>query len=503
MPEKILTTEYSEEMQKSYMNYSMSVITARAIPDARDGLKPVQRRVLYDMSQLHLDHDKPHRKSARIVGDTMGKYHPHGDSSIYDTLVVLSQEFKKGMPLVDGHGNFGSIVGYGAAAMRYSEASLETFAEDDYLKYLDKTVNFVPNYDETEREPEVLPVRVPNLLINGAEGIAVGMSTSIPPHNLGEVIDGVMAYIDNPQITTGELMAYMPGPDFPTGGIIANKSELPQIYETGTGKIKLRGRFEVELGKRKADKDKLVITEIPYTMIGAGINKFLTDVADLVESKKLSDVVDISNQSNKEGIRIVLELRKDADIDRIKNMLYKKTKLEDTFGVNMLAIVGGRPETLNLRGILKNFMDFQYENTEKKYRVLLSKEQEKKEVQEGLIAACDCIDLIIAVLRGAQSLKDAKACLMTGDISKIRFRMPGFEEDAKKLHFTERQASAILEMRLYKLIGLEILALEKEHKATLARIKEYEKILGSRAHMDAVIKEDLAAIRKEFANRQK
>ena len=499
MPEKILTTEYSEEMQKSYMNYSMSVITARAIPDARDGLKPVQRRVLYDMSQLHLDHDKPHRKSARIVGDTMGKYHPHGDSSIYDTLVVLSQEFKKGMPLVDGHGNFGSIEGDGAAAMRYTEARLEKFAEEVYLKDLDKTVNFVPNYDETEREPEVLPVRVPNLLINGAEGIAVGMSTSIPPHNLGEVIDGVMAYIDNPQITTGELMAYMPGPDFPTGGIIANKSELPQIYETGTGKIKLRGRFEVELGKRKADKDKLVITEIPYTMIGAGINKFLTDVADLVESKKLSDVVDISNQSNKEGIRIVLELRKDADIDRIKNMLYKKTKLEDTFGVNMLAIVGGRPETLNLRGILKNFMDFQYENTEKKYRVLLSKEQEKKEVQEGLIAACDCIDLIIAVLRGAQSLKDAKACLMTGDISKIRFRMLGFEEDAKKLHFTERQASAILEMRLYKLIGLEILALEKEHKATLARIKEYEKILGSRAHMDAVIKEDLAAIRKEFA----
>ena len=263
MAEKILTTEYSEEMQKSYLNYSMSVITARAIPDARDGLKPVQRRVLYDMSQLHLDHDKPHRKSARIVGDTMGKYHPHGDSSIYDTLVVLSQEFKKGMPLVDGHGNFGSIEGDGAAAMRYTEARLEKFAEEVYLKDLDKTVNFVPNYDETEREPEVLPVRVPNLLINGAEGIAVGMSTSIPPHNLGEVADGVIAYIDNPQITVKELMEYMPGPDFPTGGIIANKSELPQIYETGTGKIKLRGRFDVELGKRKADKDKLVITEIP------------------------------------------------------------------------------------------------------------------------------------------------------------------------------------------------------------------------------------------------
>lgn len=499
MAEKILRTEYSEEMQRSYMNYSMSVITARAIPDARDGLKPVQRRVLYDMSQLRLDYDKPHRKSARIVGDTMGKYHPHGDSSIYDTLVVMSQEFKKGMALVDGHGNFGSIEGDGAAAMRYTEARLEKFAQEVYLKDLDKTVNFVPNYDETEKEPEVLPVRVPNLLVNGAEGIAVGMSTSIPPHNLGEVIDAVTAYIDNPAITAAELMEHMPGPDFPTGGIIASKSDLPEIYESGTGKIKLRGRFEVELGKRKADKDKLVITEIPYTMIGAGINKFLVDVADLVESKKLTDVVDISNQSNKDGIRIVLELRKDADIDRIKNILYKKTKLEDTFGINMLAIADGRPETLNLKGILRNFLEFQYQNTERKYNVLLEKELEKKEIQEGLISACDCIDLIIAILRGSKSLKDAKACLVSGDVSNIHFRMPGFEEEAKKLHFTERQASAILEMRLYKLIGLEILALEKEHKETLKRIESYKKILGSRGVMNRVIKDDLAAIRKEFA----
>ena len=383
--------------------------------------------------------------------------------------------------------------------MRYTEARLEKFAQEVYLKDLDKTVNFVPNYDETEKEPEVLPVRVPNLLVNGAEGIAVGMSTSIPPHNLGEVIDAVTAYIDNPAITAAELMEHMPGPDFPTGGIIANKSDLPEIYESGTGKIKLRGRFEVELGKRKADKDKLVITEIPYTMIGAGINKFLVDVADLVESKKLTDVVDISNQSNKDGIRIVLELRKDADIDRIKNILYKKTKLEDTFGINMLAIADGRPETLNLKGILRNFLEFQYQNTERKYNVLLEKELEKKEIQEGLISACDCIDLIIAILRGSKSLKDAKACLVSGDVSNIHFRMPGFEEEAKKLHFTERQASAILEMRLYKLIGLEILALEKEHKETLKRIESYKKILGSRGVMNRVIKEDLAAIRKEFA----
>ena len=499
MAEKIIKTEYSEEMQKSYVNYSMSVITARAIPDARDGLKPVQRRVLYDMSELRLNHDKPHRKSARIVGDTMGKYHPHGDSSIYETLVVMSQVFKKGMPLVNGHGNFGSIEGDGAAAMRYTEARLEKFAEEVYLKDLDKTVDFVPNYDETEKEPEVLPVRVPNLLINGAEGIAVGMSTSIPPHNLGEVIDAVQAYIDNPEISTRELMEYMPGPDFPTGGIIANKSGLPEIYETGSGKIKLRGKIEVELGKRKADKDKLVITEIPYTMIGAGINKFLVDVADLVESKKLTDVVDISNQSNKEGIRIVLELKKDADVERIRNILYKKTKLEDTYGVNMLAIVNGRPETLTLKGILKNYLDFQYQNATRKYHALLDKELEKKEIREGLIKACDIIDLIIAVLRGSKNLKDAKACLMTGDTTNIKFRVKGFEEDAKQLNFTEKQATAILEMRLYKLIGLEILALQKEYKETLAKIAEYERILGSRKAMDEVIKSDLAAIKEEFA----
>ena len=499
MAEKIITTEYSEEMQRSYMNYSMSVITARAIPDARDGLKPVQRRVLYDMSELRLGSDKPHRKSARIVGDTMGKYHPHGDSSIYETLVVMSQVFKKGMPLVNGHGNFGSIEGDGAAAMRYTEARLEKFAEEVYLKDLDKTVPFVPNYDETEKEPEVLPVRVPNLLINGAEGIAVGMSTSIPPHNLGEVVDTVMAYIDNPECTTKELLDILHGPDFPTGGIIANKSDLLNIYETGSGRIKLRAKLEVELGKRRVDKDKLIISEIPYTMIGAGINKCLVDIADLVESKKLTDVVDISNQSNKEGIRIVLELKKDADIEKIKNILYKKTKLEDTFGVNMLAIAGGRPETLTLKGILKNYLDFQYENNTRKYNVLLEKELEKKEIREGLIKACDVIDLIIAILRGSKNLKDAKACLMEGDISNIHFKTPGFDEDARKLRFTEKQASAILEMRLYKLIGLEILALEKEYKETLRKIKEYEKILSSKLTMDNVIKKDLEEIKAEFA----
>lgn len=503
MAEKILRTEYSEEMQKSYLDYSMSVITARAIPDARDGLKPVQRRVLYDMSELHLNYDKPHRKSARIVGDTMGKYHPHGDSSIYETLVVMSQDFKKGMALVDGHGNFGSIEGDGAAAMRYTEARLKKFAEEVYLKDLDKTVDFVPNYDETEKEPEVLPVRVPNLLINGAEGIAVGMSTSIPPHNLCEVIDAVKAYIDNRLLTVQDLMEYMPGPDFPTGGIISNKSEMVSIYESGVGKIRLRGKIEVELGRRKTDRDKLVITEIPYTMIGAGINKFLVDVAELVESRKLPDVVDISNQSSKEGIRIVLELKKDADVNRIKNILYKKTKLEDTYGVNMLAIDEGRPETMNLKQIFNTFLEFQYRNLTRKYNVLLNRELEKKEVQEGLIEACDVIDLIIAVLRGSKNMKDAKDCLMTGNTANIKFRSPGVEEDAKNFHFTERQATAILEMRLYKLIGLEVIALQKAYKETLKKIREYRHILSSQKNMDLVIKEDLDAIKAEFGEPRK
>ena len=499
MAEKILRTEYSEEMQKSYLDYSMSVITARAIPDARDGLKPVQRRVLYDMSELRIFSDRPHRKSARIVGDTMGKYHPHGDSSIYETLVALSQDFKKGMALIDGHGNFGSIEGDGAAAMRYTEAKLAKFTEEVYLKDLDKTVEFVSNYDETEKEPQVLPVRVPNLLINGAEGIAVGMSTSIPTHNLAEVCDACIAYIKNRDIDTKKLLDILHGPDFPTGGIIANKKDLLEIYNTGNGKLKLRGKIEVELGRRKSDKDKLIVSEIPYTMIGSGINKFLVDVANLVENKKLSDVVDISNQSDKNGTRIVLELKKDADIEKIKNILYKKTKLEDTLGVNMLAIVDGRPEILSLRDILKNYIEFQYEITTKKYNILLNKELEKKEIQEGLIKAVDVIDLIIAILRGSKNLAQAKKCLTSGDTTGITFKVKSLGKDAKKLSFTEKQAQAILDMRLYKLIGLEIEALLKDNETTLKNIAEYENILKNHKNMDKLFIKDLEKIKKEFA----
>ncbi|MGN0317353.1 MAG: DNA topoisomerase (ATP-hydrolyzing) subunit A [Lachnospira sp.] len=499
MAEQIIKTEYSELMQKSYIDYSMSVITARALPDARDGLKPVQRRVLYAMDQLGLNYDKPHRKSARIVGDTMGKFHPHGDSSIYETLVVLSQDFKKGMALVDGHGNFGSIEGDGAAAMRYTEAKLKKFTQDVYLADLDKdVVDFVPNFDETEKEPEVLPVRVPNLLVNGADGIAVGMTTNIPPHNLSEVIDAVCAYMDNEDITTQELMQHCIGPDFPTGGRVVNKSDLESIYETGTGKIKVRGKVEFEPGKTRSDRDKLVITEIPYTMIGANIGKFISDVVDLIESKKASDVVDISNESSKEGIRIVLELKKNADVKNLENLLYKKTKLEDTFGVNMLAIVDGRPETLGLKDIIRHHINFQYELATRKYNTLLKKELDNKEIKEGLIRACDIIDLIIEILRGSTNLKMAKDCLINGNTEGIRFKSEASKASASKLNFSERQAAAILEMRLYKLIGLEILQLQKEYEECLKKIARYEKILGNRKEMAKVIKEDLLNIKKEY-----
>ena len=495
---QIIRTEYSDVMKKSYIDYAMSVIVARALPDVRDGLKPVQRRTLYDMHELGIRWDKPYRKCARIVGDTMGKYHPHGDSSIYEALVVMAQDFKKGKILVDGHGNFGSIEGDGAAAMRYTEARLAKFTQDIFLADLDKDiVNFVPNFDETEKEPEVLPVRVPNLLVNGAEGIAVGMATSIPTHNLGEVIDAVIAYMKDNTLTTKQLMKYIKGPDFPTGGIVVNQDDLLSIYESGSGKIKIRGKVETE--DMKGGKKRLVITEIPYTMIGAGIGKFLNDVCNLVETKKTSDIVDISNQSSKEGIRIVIELKKGADVENLTNMLYKKTRLEDTFGVNMLAVADGRPETMGLKKIIEHHVDFQFELATRKYRTLLAKEQDKKEIQEGLIKACDVIDLIIEILRGSKNIKDAKACLTNGVTENIKFKSKISQKMAAMLRFTERQATAILEMRLYKLIGLEIEALQKEHEETLKKIARYEDILNHYESMSNVIIEELEQFRKEFA----
>ena len=502
MEEKIIKTEYSEVMQKSFIDYAMSVIIARALPDARDGLKPVQRRTLYDMHELGIRYDKPYRKSARIVGDTMGKYHPHGDSSIYEALVVMTQDFKKGLPLVDGHGNFGNIEGDGAAAMRYTEARLSQVTQEAFLSDLDKdVVDFMPNFDETEKEPTVLPAKFPNLLVNGSEGIAVGMATSIPPHNLAEVLDAVKAYMKDETISNEGLMKYIKGPDFPTGGIVINKDELKQIYETGVGKIKIRGKVDVEKGK--AGKTYVVISEIPYPMIGANIAKFLMDVAALSEQKKTMDIVDITNQSSKEGIRIVIELKKDADVDNFINMLYKKTRLEDTFGVNMLAIADGRPETMSLKQIIKCNVDFQYEVNTRKYNTLLQKEQEKKEIQEGLIKACNVIDLIIEILRGSKDRAMAKACLVEGKTDGIKFKFKESKIMASQLAFTEKQANAILEMRLYKLIGLELEALINEHEETMANIYRYEDILSRRDAMAQVIMNELDDIKKSYGRPRK
>ena len=500
--ENVIISEYSEIMQQNYIDYAMSVIVARALPDVRDGLKPVQRRTLYDMSELGIRHDRPYRKCARIVGDTMGKYHPHGDSSIYDALVVMAQGFKKELPLIDGHGNFGSIEGDGAAAMRYTEAKLQKITEEAFLADLDKnTVNFIPNFDETEKEPEVLPVKIPNFLINGSEGIAVGMATSTPPHNLAEVIEAEKAYIKNHDITTEQLMEIMPGPDFPTGGMVINKSELIDIYKSGAGKIKIRGKVVVE--PMKGGKKNLIITEIPYTMIGAGISKFMQDVAQLVETKKTSDITDISNQSDKEGIRIVIELKKDADAENIKNLLYKKTKLEDTFGVNMLAVCNGRPETMGLKQILASHVAFLYEVNTRKYTSLLSKERDRREIQEGLIKATDCIDTIIAVLRGSKKREQALHCLMTGDTSEITFKYEEARKEASELRFTEKQANAILDMRLYRLIGLEIDALNKEYNETLKKIAQYEDLLSNPSSMNKAIIKDLDRYKKEYAVERK
>ena len=502
MEDRIIKTEYSDVMQKSYIDYAMSVIVARALPDVRDGLKPVQRRVLYDMHELGIRSDRPYRKSARIVGDTMGKYHPHGDSSIYDALVVMTQEFKKGLPLVDGHGNFGNIEGDGAAAMRYTEARLQKITEEAFLADLDKdVVDFIPNFDETEKEPSVLPVKVPNLLINGSEGIAVGMATNIPPHNLGEVIDATKAYMKDNNISTRELMRYMKGPDFPTGGIVINKDELLDIYETGAGKIKIRGKVDIE--KAKGGKTNVVISEIPFTMIGMGITKFLQDVATLAETKKTMDIVDITNQSSKEGIRIVIELRRDADVQNFINMLYKKTRLEDTFGVNMLAISHGRPETLGLKAIIKECVDFQFQIATRKYNNLLAKELEKKEIQEGLIKACNVIDLVIEILRGSKDRAMAKACLVEGKTDGIKFKSNASKAMASQLLFTEKQANAILEMRLYKLIGLELQALIKDHEDTMANIFKYEDILDRRDSMAQVIMNELDEFKKKYGRERR
>lgn len=498
--ENIIQLDFSEEMKTSYRDYAMSVIVARALPDVRDGLKPVQRRILYAMKELGLSPDKPHRKSARIVGDTMGKYHPHGDSSIYDALVHMTEQYSLNAPLVDGHGNFGSIDGDGAAAMRYTEARLSTTAMT-LLDNLDKgLVDFMPNFDDSEKEPVVLPATLPNLLINGTTGIAVGMATNIPPHNPLEVIDAVIAYMDRPGISINKLMDYVPAPDFPTGGIIINASDMQEIYEKGEGRIRLRAKTELEKGE--AGRTNIVITEIPYTISGNKM-KLVENLAALAKDKVFDEIYDVRDESSKEGIRIVIEVKKGRDIENLLNGLYKKTQMEDTYGVNLLAIKpseagNGQPKVFNLKSMIEEFVLFQEDLYTKEYQFLLNKAKKRLEIVEGLMKATDVIDLIIEILRGSDSVKQAKNCLIGGVTEGIRFKSAASEKEAKTLNFTENQADAILAMQLSKLIGLEILKLHEENETLLKNIADYQKVLSDVKELYKVIKGRLREFKKQF-----
>ena len=498
--ENIIQLDFSEEMKTSYRDYAMSVIVARALPDVRDGLKPVQRRILYAMKELGLSPDKPHRKSARIVGDTMGKYHPHGDSSIYDALVHMTEDYSLNAPLVDGHGNFGSIDGDGAAAMRYTEARLSKPGMM-LLDNLDKgLVDFLPNFDDSEKEPAVLPATLPNLLINGTTGIAVGMATNIPPHNPTEVIDAVIAYMDRPGISIDKLMDYIPAPDFPTGGIIINASDMRDIYEKGEGKIRLRARTEIEKGD--AGRTNIVITEIPYTISGNKL-KLVESLAALAKDKVFDEIYDVRDESSKEGIRIVVEVKKGRDIDNLLNGLYKKSQMEDTYGVNLLAIRPtengtGQPKVFNLKSLIEEFVLFQEDLYTREYQFLLEKAKKRLEIVEGLMKATDVIDLIIEILRGSSSVKQAKTCLIEGITEGIKFKSKASEKEAATLSFTENQADAILAMQLSKLIGLEILKLHEENDTLIANIAEYEKVLSDSKELYKVIKERLREFKKIF-----
>ena len=479
MAEKILRTEYSEEMQKSYMNYSMSVITARAIPDARDGLKPVQRRVLYDMSQLHLDHDKPHRKSARIVGDTMGKYHPHGDSSIYEALVKLAQDFNTRYPLVDGHGNFGSVDGDGAAAMRYTEARLSRISMEMTADLNKDTVDFIPNFDETEKEPTVLPSRYPNLLVNGTSGIAVGMATNIPPHNLGEVIDGCVAYIDNPDITVTELMQYIKGPDFPTAGVILGNGGIKRAYESGRGAITIRGMATVE---ETHNKHRIVITELPYQ-----VNKkaLIQRIGELVRDKVIDGISNLSDESALEGIKIVIDVKKEVNANVVLNNLYKHTQLQTSYGINFLMLVDGSPRTLGLREIIEKYIDHQKHVIYRRCQFDLKRYKDRLHILDGLKIALDNIDRVIKIIRESADDDEAKAGLMSN------------------FALSEVQSQAILDMRLKRLTGLEKSKIEEEIAELEKLVKELEEILASEEKILEVIKTEMLEIKDKYADERR
>ena len=480
--DKVHDVDLKKKMEKFYIDYAMSVIVQRALPDVRDGLKPVQRRILYAMIELNNGPDKPHRKCARIVGDTMGKYHPHGDSSIYGALVNLAQEWSTRYPLVDGHGNFGSVDGDGAAAMRYTEARLSKISMEMLADINKNTVDFEPNFDETEKEPIVLPARFPNLLVNGTTGIAVGMATNIPPHNLRETIDGVLKIIDNRiendrETSIEELLSIIKGPDFPTGATILGRSGIEQAYRTGRGKIKVRAVSEIEpLG---ANRQKIVVTEIPYLVNKA---RLIEKIAELVRDKRIDGISDLRDESDRQGMRIVIELKKDANANVVLNLLYKHTQLQDSFGVIMLALVDNVPMVLNLKQMLEYYLKHQEEVVTRRTKYDLNKAEERAHILQGLLIALDHIDEVIQIIRSSKNVAEAKERLIA------------------QFGLTDVQAQAIVDMRLRALTGLEREKIENEYQDLMSKIAEYKAILADEKLLLGVIKKEITIIRDKYGD---
>ena len=480
--DQIHDVDLKKTMEKSYIDYAMSVIASRALPDVRDGLKPVQRRVLYSMIELNNGPDKPHRKCARIVGDTMGKYHPHGDSSIYGALVNMAQDWSTRYPLVDGHGNFGSVDGDGAAAMRYTEARLSKISMEMLADINKNTVDFQPNFDETEKEPVVLPSRYPNLLVNGTTGIAVGMATNIPPHNLREVINAVVKIIDNRveedrDTTIEEILEVVKGPDFPTGGMILGTAGIEEAYRTGRGKIRVRAVTDIE--PMQNGKNRIVVTELPYMVNKA---RLIEKIAELVKDKRVDGITDLRDESDRQGMRVCIELRKDVNPNVILNQLFKHTQLQDTFGVIMLALVNNEPKVLNLLDMLKHYLRHQEDVVTRRTKYELNKAEERAHILQGLLIALDNIDEVIAIIRGSRTTQEAKAKLM------------------ERFGLTDAQSQAIVDMRLRALTGLEREKLEAEYKDLMARIAELKAILADEKKLLGVIKEEIMVISAKYGD---
>lgn len=476
---KVIPVDINKEMKKCYIDYAMSVIVGRALPDVRDGLKPVHRRILYSMHELGLSPEKGYRKCARIVGEVLGKYHPHGDSSVYDALVRMAQDFSMRYMLVDGHGNFGSVDGDNAAAMRYTEAKMNKIAAEMLRDINKDTVNFIPNFDGEEKEPEVLPSRYPNLLVNGSSGIAVGMATNIPPHNLGEVIDGTIMLIDNPESTILELMTVIKGPDFPTGATIMGKSGIRAAYETGKGRVIVRAKAEIE---EENNRHRIIVTEIPYQVNKA---KLIENIADLVKDKKIVGISDLRDESDREGMRIVIELKKDANPNVVLNLLYKHTKMQDTFGVIMLALVNNEPQVLNIKQVLNYYISFQKEVITRRTTFELNKAEARAHILEGLRIALDNIDEVISIIRGSKTSEIARNTLM------------------ERFNLSEKQSTAILEMRLRRLTGLERDKIEEEYAELMKLIDYLNSILASEEKLLGVIKDELLQIKTKYGDERR